>query len=145
METRFAFLSALFRSAAVFYVALMVAAPAEVFGQSARRKLTGRVAPSPSMRQYLANPPHKDIDLYVGRIVRKDGEFVIVSVTSPNAVRGRTPMYYACDAKMNPTAILQNMKVSHRSCSTFKTLSGTALVGDVVMVKYLSPESQPDK
>ena len=38
------------------------------------------------MRQYLENLPQQDIDLYVGKIVRKDGDFVIVSIMSPSVV-----------------------------------------------------------
>jgi hypothetical protein len=49
-------------------------------------------------------------------------------------------MYYACDSKMTPTAILENINIAHRSCATFKTKSGTTLVGDTVMVKYFAPE-----
>ena len=123
----------------------IVAFVADLSAQSARRGLGRRVAPSPAMRQYLDSLPQKDIDLYVGKIVRKDGEFVIVSIMSPNTVKDRIPMYYACDSKMTPTAILENINVAHRSCATFKTKSGTALVGDTVMVKYFAPEKKDTK
>lgn len=131
---------------ATFFCSLaLLLACADAHAQSSRWKLTGRVAQSPSMRQYLSNLPQKDIDLYVGKIVRKDGEFVIVNVMSPSTVKDRVPMYYACNAQMQPTAILQNMKISHRACATFKTVSGTAIVGDTVMVKYFAPNRESAK
>ena len=81
-----------------------------------------------------------DIDAYIGKVVRIDGEYVIVAVSSPSKIKDRVPMYYACDSKMTPTAILENINIAHRSCATFKTKSGTTLVGDTVMVKYFAPE-----
>ncbi len=125
---------------ALFFCLLCCAAAESALSQSVRRGLTGRVAPSPAMRQYLEHLPQKEMDFYVGRIVRKDGDTVIVNIMSPSTVRDRAPMYYACDVKMRPTAILKYAKISHRSCAAFTVESGTALVGDVVMVKYLAPE-----
>ena len=61
---------------------------------------------------------------------------------SRNPVKGRAPVYYACDIEMRPTAILQSDGIVHRACASFKTVSGTALVGDVVMVKYPAPEEE---
>ena len=105
-------------------------------------RLVGRTAESPSIRRLAEAAPQKDIDLYVGRIVEKHGEHVIVNVLSRNSVKGRAPVYYACDIEMRPTAILQSDGIVHRACASFKTVSGTALVGDVVMVKYPAPEEE---
>ena len=129
----------------LFCVVVSIFFTTQSSAQSTRRGLGQRVAPSPAMRQYLKNLPQKDIDLYVGKIVRKDGDYVIVSVMSPNVVKDRIPMYYACDSKMTPTAILENINIAHRSCATFKTKSGTTLVGDTVMVKYFAPEPPKTK
>lgn len=120
----------------------LAAGVGEVAAQSARRGLVGRTAESPSIRRLAEAAPQKDIDLYVGRIVEKHGEHVIVNVLSRNSVKGRAPVYYACDIEMRPTAILQSDGIVHRACASFKTVSGTALVGDVVMVKYPAPEEE---
>ena len=122
---------------ALFFCLLCCAATEPALAQSIRRGLTGRVAPSPAMRQYLENLPQKDMDFYVGRIVRKDGDTVIVNIMSPSTVRDRAPMYYACDVKMRPTAILKYAKISHRSCAAFtvensKTSPGTSDPGVAV-------------
>lgn len=114
--------------------------------QSVRRKLTDRVAPSPAMRALIESMPERDIDLYLGRIVRIDDEYAIVHVASSATVKNRAAVYYACDVTMTPTAILENMRVSHRACSTFRVVNGEARVGDTVMVKYLAPEKDdPNK
>ena len=131
--------------AILFCVGFITLFASDLYAQSTRRGLGRRVSQSPVMRQYLENLPQQDIDLYVGKIIRKDGDFVIVSIMSPSVVKGRIPMYYACDSQMTPTAILENINVSHRSCATFKTKSGTALVGDIVMVKYFAPEKKETK
>jgi len=121
-------------------IGLFIAASA--FAQSERRPSMGRIAPSPSLKHYLANLPEVDVDLYVGKIVRKDGDYVIVNVMSPSSVPNRQPVYYACDVKMRPTSILEYAGISHRSCATFKTASGTAITGDTVMVKYAAPKKE---
>lgn len=110
--------------------------------QSVRRKLTDRVAPSPSLRAYVDSMQKRDIDIFVGRVVRVDGEYAIVYVMSPSVIRERVPVYYACDERMRPTALLQNQKISHRACSTFKVSKGEVRIGDTVMVKYLAPKSE---
>ncbi len=123
--------------AAVFCVAIAIFFPSTADAQSTRRGL--KRSQTLAMKQFLASQPLKDIDLYLGRVVRKDGDFVIVNITSPNVIKDRIPMYYACDQKMIPTAILESLQFKHRSCALFKTQSGEVLVGDVVMVKYLAP------
>ncbi len=123
--------------AAVFCVVIAILSPSTADAQSTRRGL--KRSQTLAMKQFLANQPLKDIDLYLGRVVRKDGDYVIVNITSPNVIKDRIPMYYACDQKMTPTAILESLQFKHRACALFKTQSGDALVGDVVMVKYLAP------
>ena len=120
----------------------LAAGVGDVAAQSARRGLVGRTAESPSIRRLAEAAPQKDIDLYVGRVVEKHGEHVIMNVLQRNSVKDRTPVYYACDIEMRPTAILQSDGIVHRACASFKTVSGTALVGDVVMVKYPAPEEE---
>ena len=132
------------RLRAAFFCLLSLALVPAADAQSTRRGLGKRVAPSPALRQYLANLPERDIDLYVGRIVRKDGDIAIVNIMSPSTVRDRTPLYYACDSKMTPTAVLESAGASHRSCAAFKIVSGDALVGDVVMVKYFAPKKEKE-
>ncbi len=124
---------------ACFFCVICSLLSTQIYAQSARRKLSGRVAMSPTIRQHIQNYElQRDIDLYVGKIVRIDGNYAIVNVSSPNKIANRQPMYYACDIKMVPTAILENANVSHRTCVTFKIINGTALVGDTVMVRYFS-------
>ena len=132
--------------AILFCVLISVIFISESSARSIKRGIASHTAPrteSPIIQKYLEQlPQQKDIDLYVGKIVRQDGDYVIVSIMSPNVIKDRIPMYYACDSKMTPTAILENINISHRSCATFKTKSGTALVGDIVMVKYFAPEKK---
>ena len=108
--------------------------------QSARRKLYNRVAPSPSLKLLSESAPEVDFDFYVGRVVRKDGEYVVVNIVSHNKIAGRPPIYYGCDIEMCPTSILSGTGISHKACASFKIESGEARVGDVVMVKYPAPE-----
>ncbi len=129
-------------SLAAIFCLIAIFASTAVNAQSARRGLSAKRTQSLAMKHYLKNLPLEDIDLYVGKVIRKDGEYVIVKIMSPNVVKDRIPMYYACDNQMSPTAILENINISHRSCATFKTQSGTALVGDTVMVKYFAPEEE---
>ncbi len=126
-------------SLAAIFCVLIALAP-KVLAQSTRRGL--KRSQTLAMKLYIASQPQKDIDLYLGRIVRKDGDYVIVTITSPNVIKDRVPMYYACDKKMMPTAILESPEFKHRSCAVFKTQSGKPLVGDTVMVKYLAPKEE---
>ena len=100
--------------------------------------------PKPELKLKDINA-QSDIDVYIGKIVRIDGEYAIVAVSSPSKIKDRVPMYYACDSKMTPTAILENINVAHRSCATFKVRNGKVLIGDIVMVKYFAPEPPKTK
>lgn len=114
--------------------------------QSMRRSLTSPrlVSPnsdSPAVEAYKASLPEKDIDLFIGKIIRKDGDNVIVYVMStPSKIPNRVTLYYACDQKMRPTAILENLNIIHKACAAFKVVQGSAMLGDVVMVKYIAPK-----
>ncbi len=118
------------------------AAPA----QSMRRSLTSPrlVSPNsdaPSVEAYKESLPEKDVDLFVGKIIRKDADKVIVYVMStPARIPDRTPLYYACDAKMRPTAVLENLNIIHKACAAFQVSQGSVMLGDVVMVKYIAPK-----
>ncbi len=112
--------------------------------QSSRRKIYGRVAPSPSQRLRAEAAAEfdskRDFDFYAGRIVRKNGEYVIVQMALHSKIAGRAPIYYACDVKMRPVSILSPSGINHRACVAFKIERGDASVGDVVMVKFPAPE-----
>jgi hypothetical protein len=96
---------------------------------------------APSVEAYKASLPEKDIDLFIGKIIRKDSDNVIVYVMStPNKIPDRVTLYYACDPKMRPTAILENLNIIHKACAAFKVVQGSAMLGDVVMVKYIAPQ-----
>ena len=116
------------------------------YPQSMRRSLTSSrmVSPNsdaPSVEAYKASLPEKDIDLFIGKIIRKDSDNVIVYVRStPNKIPDRVTLYYACDQKMRPTAILENLNIIHKACAAFKVVQGSAMLGDVVMVKYIAPQ-----
>ena len=70
---------------------------------------------APSVEAYKASLPEKDIDLFIGKIIRKDSDNVIVYVMStPNKIPDRVTLYYACDQKMRPTAILENLNIIHK-------------------------------
>ena len=119
---------------------LTTLAAAELGAQSVRRKSVNTIAPSPSMRQYLESLPKEDIDLYFGRVIGVGDGVAYVLVSSPTKMRGRIPVYYACDMAMRPTAILSDMRLAHKNCAAFKIENGSVEKGDSVMVKHMVGE-----
>lgn len=105
---------------------------------SMRRSLN---APSPTHRARILNPPpERDIDAYLGKIVRKDGDIVIVNITTNFRSPDRKAVFFGCDANLTPTSILQPLGITHKNCAAFRVVEGTAIVGDGAMVKYFAPE-----
>ena len=94
--------------------------------QSMRRGLN---APSPTKRARIINPPpERDIDVYLGKIIRRDGNIIIVNITTNFR-----------------TSILKPTGITHLSCAAFEIAEGDALVGDFVMAKYFAPEKEEQK
>ncbi len=109
--------------------------------QSMRRNLT---APSPTQKARALKPiPEKDIDVYLGRIVRIEKNIVFVNIsTSAKPPSNRTAIFFSCDASFAPASILEPLGIRHRNCVAFKVIEGTAALGDAVSVKYLAPKKE---
>lgn len=108
--------------------------------QSTRASKAPRLERVPEwVQKERAEAELRDVDVFIGRVVRKDGNKIIVHITG-NTVRGmenRIPLFYAVDTRMRPIAILEDKGVSHKSCATFTIAEGDAKKGDTVRVKYI--------
>ena len=124
------------RAALVFALAAALSPAADAV--SMRRGLD---APSPTRRARRLNPPpERDIDVYLGKIVRKDGNVAIVNIVTNFRSPDRKAVFFGCDVSMTPTSILRPLGITHRTCAAFEISEGSAAVGDSVMVKYCAPE-----
>lgn len=111
--------------------------------QSMRRGLN---APSPTKRARIINPPpERDIDVYLGKVIRRDGNIIIVNITTNFRSPDRKVVFFGCDATLKPTSILKPTGITHLSCAAFEIAEGDALVGDSVMAKYFAPEKEEQK
>ena len=64
----------------LLFGAFAMVCPIGVEGVSKRRDID---APSPTHRARRLNPPpERDIDVYLGKVVRKDGNVIIVNITT---------------------------------------------------------------
>ena len=114
-----------------------------VEGVSMRRDID---APSPTHRARRLNPPpERDIDVYLGKVVRKDGNVIIVNITTNFRSPDRKAIFFGCDTSMTPTSILKPTGITHRNCAAFEIAEGDAIVGDSVMAKYLAPKKEENK
>lgn len=84
---------------------------------------------------------NRDIDIYFGRVARIDGKEIIVRLApSPVPPQDRIPLFYVADKKLRPVALLKDLNISHKTSAAFLVEEGSALVGDIVMVKYIKPK-----
>ena len=98
-------------------------------------------APSPTRRARRLNPPpERDLDVNLGKIVRKDGNVAIVNIVTNFRSPDRKAVFFGCDVSMTPTSILRPLGITHRTCAAFEISEGSAALGDSVMVKYFAPE-----
>lgn len=126
------------RAAAVFALAAALSPAADAV--SMRR---GIDASSPTRRARRLNPPpERDIDVYLGKIVRRDGNVAIVNIATNFRSPDRKAVFYGCDLSMTPTSILKPLGITHRTCAAFEISEGSAAVGDSVMAKYFAPEKE---
>lgn len=127
----------------LLFGAFAMLCPIGVEGVSMRRDID---APSPTHRARRLNPPlERDIDVYLGKVVRKDGNIIIVNITTNFRSPDRKAIFFGCDTSMTPTSILKPTGITHRSCAAFEIAEGDAIVGDSVMAKYLAPKKDEDK
>ena len=80
--------------------------------------------------------------MYLGKIVRKDGNVAIVNIVTNFRSPDRKAVFFGCDISMTPTSILKPLGITHRTCAAFEVSEGSATVGDLVMVKYFAPEKE---
>ena len=120
----------------LLFGAFAMVCPIGVEGVSMRRDID---APSPTRRARRLNPPpERDIDVYLGKVVRKD---ITTNFRSPD----RKAIFFGCDTSMTPTSILKPTGITHRNCAAFEIAEGDAIVGDSVMAKYLAPKKEENK
>ncbi len=125
-------------------LALAAAAADDALAQSTRFYKGPRMERVPE--SVIRERESRDIDFYLGRIVRRDADAVIVHITGspPRNLRGRAAIFYALDEKMRAIAVLEDGGNAFRNCATFKIARGDAKRGDIVMVKYLAPKKPGD-
>lgn len=127
----------------LLFCAFAMVCPIGVEGVSMRRDID---APSPTHRARRLNPPpERDIDVYLGKVVRKDGNVIIVNITTNFRSPDRKAIFFGCDTSMTPTSILKPTGIIHRNCAAFEIAEGDAIVGDSVMAKYLAPKKEENK
>lgn len=129
---------------AVAALALAAAAAGDALAQSTRFYKGPRMERVPE--SVILERESKDFDFYLGRIVRRDADAVIVHITGspPRNLRSRPAIFYALDEKMRAIAVLEDGGNAFRNCATFKIARGDAKRGDIVMVKYLAPKKPGD-
>lgn len=88
--------------------------------------------------------PKLEFDLRVGYVVWKQGEMIGVNIAT---LQRRTPpgwnaVFYSCDKRMNPLAIVADLGISHRNCAIFAISEGDVELGDNIFVKFIPPEEE---
>ncbi len=103
---------------------------------------TASSAEKSQIRDHIRSPiPDEFVKL--GVVVHvEDKDLVIVKMIPKTDRLNRIATYYGCDANMTPTSILEKTDIAHKSCSIFKVLEGSAIKGDLVMVKYENPQKR---
>lgn len=88
--------------------------------------------------------PKLEFDLRVGYVVWKQGEMIGVNIAT---LQRQTPpgwdaVFYSCDKRMNPLAIVADLGISHRNCAIFAVSEGDVELGDNIFVKFIPPEDE---
>lgn len=78
-----------------------------------------------------------EFDLKIGLVVATNEAKAVVKVRNYQLLPQWTQLYYACDASMNPVAILEPSDVKNKSCALFNLKSGTVAIGDIVFLKQI--------
>lgn len=88
--------------------------------------------------------PKLEFDLRVGYVIWKHGEMIGVSTVT---LQRQTPpgwnaVFYSCDKRMNPLAVVADLGISHRNCAIFAISEGDVELGDNIFVKFIPPEDE---
>lgn len=88
--------------------------------------------------------PKLEFDLRVGSVIWKQGDVVGVNTVAlrRQAPPGWDALFYSCDKRMNPLAILADLGISHRNCAMFAISEGDVQLGDNIFVKFIPPKEE---